>query len=217
MSEKVGEKKEEVVLAIGKDGSINLDRDLPKGEEEVSLSNYVLRYAKNLDPTKASSDVKDDDIIPDEAVADTYHLDRANEAKAEINEIENDDNPDKLRNNKLIQENSLISSKRAENEAKITRYGDVISKLENWQSSDKYQLLKNSLISELTEAVSNLNRDMPQLEEIDKSISAQKWLNTRVIELYRLVAFHKEEYQKELDKVEARNAWVLELKASLNQ
>lgn len=185
--------------------------------KEMTFEQFMLRCARNFGALISMREEPLDVPIPDDFQPDDYHKNQIEKwqkkaamfvrPKREDLESEYQAAYDKAK--------AEYDEKEVERKALRNRYADMIEKVKNWQPpTSDHENLKKFAISQLEDS---MNHDCHYWEFtfLDK----ERWVESEMNRddfFAKNLAYHKEQYEKEVKACKARTEWVRQLKASLN-
>lgn len=183
--------------------------------KEITFEQFMLRCARNFGALVSMRDEPLDAPIPDEFQPDDYHK---KEVEKLQNELDNFVPPTREELEDKYQ--SAYNKAKADYDNKVkerkalrNRYTDMLEKVKNWQPpTSDHKNLKSFAIMQLWNSM-DYDCSYSEFNFPDKDSWFTREFNTDHIK--KSIAYHKEQYEKEVELCKERTEWVRKLKASL--
>ncbi len=181
----------------------------------TELEPFVLQLARGMGALITMRDEPWDAAIPERFEPSDYHAKRLEESKAARDEIRAMSEADCVASALAEAEkyDADVAKWRADRELQRERYDAMIAKVEVWQGAPEG--LKEFGLQQLHQG---RDFDCPALDEYYRprpSTDGSEWRSAKLEKLERDILYHAAEHAKEVERAEARTAWVAQLRKSL--
>lgn len=182
----------------------------------TDLRTFALQCARGMGALVMMRDSPWDAPIPERFEPSDYHAKKLDEARAELQAIYNLTNAQAEDAAKAEFEEDVATMKSwfANKAVQRERYLQMIAKVEAWERAPEG--LKEFMLEQLR---SGLDFDSPQNPKYWKAPVRQTgdgWRVAKIDKLQESIAYHTTELAKEVARTEGRNAWVAQLRLSLD-
>jgi hypothetical protein len=179
---------------------------------------FALQCARAFGALIEMRDAPNDAPIPDEFKASTYHADRVEQARGELEAL-----------NLLSQDERRMAAdaeyetelqRRRESEAKTVvvreRLNAMLADVEAWEPPTlEHFELKRFMQQQLNETLKWDGRGLYHDEPLERK-TPDEWYEAQRTRLERDIVYHTKHHAEEVERVKGRNAWVKALRESLN-
>ena len=188
---------------------------------DMSLRDFALKCVTQLGAGYYATDQGSKKMPRDKAPVLTpsdYHPKRLKEAEKELQHwLSVRDNPEEL--NRLYEE-EYASHQQQEDDHEETRkerrerYLTMLDKVVMWELPDEYKSLKDLMINQIKESMDFDCRPCRIYKAERQPID--EWIQMRIDMAQRDINYHKEEYAKEVERIEENNAYLNGLYAAID-
>lgn len=185
---------------------------------ETSLRQFALRCARGMGALITMRDDPSDAPIPTELAPSLYHAERLSGVKAEIARLEALTPAQRATaaGEDHAQHHRQWAESREQNRQQYDRYTAMLDQLNEPHDWPEGLLsLMRSQIEESRRFDCWTDEDRAKYHPEPQPASAGQWLSDKLERLYKDVAYHTAEHQKELDRTAERNAWLAQLHTAL--
>lgn len=185
-----------------------------KIKEGQTFNEFILGCARAFGALIEMRDEPGDAVIPESFAPSNYHNDKRKLAEVELIEIRNMSAEEVKKAAKLAYldaKEDYDSRARERNELK-KRYAAMLVEVTKWEPpTPDHQGLKEFMVQQLSESIKfDCYEYEPPIEQ-----SADDWYKDRLSASERSVAYHREEYRKEIERAGSRSEWLKKLRDSL--
>lgn len=185
-------------------------------KDGISFEQFALQCSRAMGALVMMRDAPFNEPIPDAFEPSTYHpekLKAANEELARLMALTDDQIEEECdteyRNNNADKEQRLL-----ENIATLSAYKNMLEKARGWNPpTEAHKGLKKFMVEQLESSIDF--DDSRRYLRPEKKKAPDKWFLDKLEKLDSEIRYHSKEYQKEIELVNSRNAWISALRDSL--
>ena len=187
-------------------------------EGKQTTKQYIMSCARNFGYLAIMRDIPSDAAIPDKFEPDTYHKGKIDEYQLELDKFHT------MADDDIQEEIDKTHQTRIDNRNKYTlskleikdRYESALNEIKKWNiPSSEHKNLKDFCISQLEDSI-KYDCNMSYIETIPKKESISEWKKNRNEKLNEDIAYHRENWNKEVARTNERNIWIKQLRDSLD-
>lgn len=186
---------------------------------ETTLRQFALRCARGMGALVTMRDDPHDAPIPTELAPSLHHARRLIDIKAEIAQLDalTPEQLDAAAAGYFDQQHADWTERRARQAAVRDRYDALLEALDNSTVvfPDGLAALMRSQLEESRKFDCWSKEDQTRFDPEPQPMTPAEWLADKLAGLYKDVAYHTVEHQKELDRNAGRNAWLAQLHTAL--
>ena len=186
---------------------------------ETTLRQFALRCARGMGALATMRDDPWDAPIPTALPPSSYHADQIAETKSEIDRL-NAMTPDALASAALadfVERYESWTDTRTKDKERHERYTTLLNQLEtasvDWPEG--FAAFMRSQLEESRKFDCHTGGELDRWNPEPKPETPEQWRADRLAQLYKDLAYHTVEHQKELDRTAERNAWLAKLHNAL--
>lgn len=194
--------------------------DIYEGKD-ITVKDFISQCARAFGAYVMVRDEPLDAKVPDKFKPDTYHLKQLEKSKERLaqyqcmttEEIEkkiDEDYHDMVKGNEKYYQEKIQLQK---------RYFNMLEKVEAWNPpTPEHNNLKDFCIKQLNESIQFDCGSLDKYEsEKVKKQTPEEWINRRIESCLWDIEYHSKGWESEIKRVNERNAWIKQLKESLEK
>lgn len=188
--------------------------------QEISFDQFALRCARAFGALVMLRDEPLDEPLPSSLEPAPFYSEKLKEIESELqalNQMTEDEASKKAK-----KEYRKAQKRHKENIARATamkaQYEDMIEKVKSWQApSPDHQGLKDYMLQQLTDSLkSDCGTTFFQRKLNEPLLTGSQWLGQRYETLNKDLAYYRNSYAEEVERVAGRNLWLSQLRESLS-
>lgn len=189
-------------------------------EGEQSFNEFVMQCSRAMGATIMMRDEPFDAEIPERFEPSDYHAKKVEEGRARIEQI-NSMSDEELKAEAEREEREQMQSLRQRIEKTgetVERLRAMVAKVDKWEPpTPDHMGLKTFMLEQLENTIDfdgDCKYYLDQLQSM-KKLSGTKWKEKEIAKELKSIAYHEDQHEQELQRTEARNTWIKQLRDSL--
>ena len=191
--------------------------DLHDGKD-VSFNDFILKCTRAMGVAIMQRDESIDSPLREEEDPETYHRDALATAIADLQTLRGlpiDEWRKREQGARAKASTVVLNAIRSCGEIRV-RYESMLAEVEAWQPpTPEHQGLKDFMVEQLTTSI-RFDCDITYLT-ISPAVSAEEFKAARIAGVEKDVEYHRTKWESEQVRVDSRNRWVADLRASMHE
>ena len=187
-----------------------------KIKDGMSFRDFVMRCAKGFG---ALIEMREDSLdveVPEKFKYSSYHLEKLRKREKRLKQLESMSLEEAYKKSKEEYRGEIERETLYVEETNRLRklYNDMLFKVKAWRVPSKdHRRLKEFMIEQIEDSI-KWDCHKSKINNI-RELSGEEWLDRNIKNTVNDIKYHKEEYLKEIIKVDKRNLWIMQLRESL--
>lgn len=186
-------------------------------EEGIQFNDFVLNCARALGYLVSMRDEPMSKPIPDEIKAESYHLDRLNEAKAKLEALKSLSKVVCVRRAKAEYEKEKASNAGviANHAVLRLKYKNMLKQVKAWTPpTENHVSLKKFMLEQIETSLELDCNDERYLKPV-KQLTGETWKAKQIASAKNDIEYHTKEYAQDVKQAKDATEWIKALKDSL--